>query len=212
MDGKAAFATIVNRFIQKSLLKKKRTAKVTLSHVMVITKKRYYENFLHFEVREMKKLIISSSFWTTCSARVSRRHQGRGLCTVAEEKLDLKETVFLPKTDFSARVKSAERSRLDAELSSDSNFSSLYEWQRNASERTKLPEFVLLDGPPYANGSLHVGHAVNKIMKDFVVKSKIAAGYRVRFQPGWDCHGLPIELAVRKSQKVRNLFTPTFYF
>jgi isoleucyl-tRNA synthetase len=117
----------------------------------------------------------------------------------AAECVNIKDTVFLPKTDFPARIKSTERSRLDAELAVNFRFSSLYGWQYS---RKDLPEFVLLDGPPYANGSLHVGHAINKIMKDFVVKSKIASGHRIRFQPGWDCHGLPIELAVRKSTNV----------
>ncbi|PIO60924.1 tRNA ligase class I, partial [Teladorsagia circumcincta] len=59
--------------------------------------------------------------------------------------------------------------------------------------------FELLDGPPYANGVVHTGHAINKILKDFIVKSRIALGYRVRFRPGWDCHGLPIELKINKS-------------
>src|SRR5690242_17846512 len=58
--------------------------------------------------------------------------------------------------------------------------------------------FVLHDGPPYANGAIHIGHAVNKILKDMVVKSKLLAGYRAPYVPGWDCHGLPIEIAVEK--------------
>ncbi|KHJ91526.1 putative isoleucine--tRNA ligase [Oesophagostomum dentatum] len=62
-----------------------------------------------------------------------------------------------------------------------------------------LFRFELLDGPPYANGVAHAGHAINKILKDFIVKSRIALGYRVRFRPGWDCHGLPIELKITKS-------------
>lgn len=135
--------------------------------------------------------------------RINRKqHLLRSLCTLSSKEINLKETVFLPKTDFPTRIKSTERSQLDAELAHVSKFSSLYEWQRNSSDRKSLPEFVLLDGPPYANGLLHVGHAVNKIMKDFVVKSQIASGHRVHFQPGWDCHGLPIELAVRRTHEV----------
>uniref|UniRef100_A0A1I7TTI7 isoleucine--tRNA ligase n=1 Tax=Caenorhabditis tropicalis TaxID=1561998 RepID=A0A1I7TTI7_9PELO len=61
--------------------------------------------------------------------------------------------------------------------------------------------FELLDGPPYANGEAHTGHAINKILKDFIVKSKIGLGYRVRFRPGWDCHGLPIELKIGKQKE-----------
>src|SRR3546814_13925502 len=58
--------------------------------------------------------------------------------------------------------------------------------------------FVLHDGPPYANGAIHLGHAVNKVLKDAVVKSRLLAGYDAPFVPGWDCHGLPIELVVEK--------------
>ncbi|MBL8245796.1 MAG: class I tRNA ligase family protein, partial [Rhodanobacteraceae bacterium] len=60
------------------------------------------------------------------------------------------------------------------------------------------PAFVLHDGPPYANGDIHIGHAVNKILKDVVVKSRLLAGFRAPYVPGWDCHGLPIEVAVEK--------------
>ncbi|MEP6633169.1 MAG: class I tRNA ligase family protein, partial [Luteimonas sp.] len=60
------------------------------------------------------------------------------------------------------------------------------------------PSFVLHDGPPYANGAIHIGHAVNKILKDVVVKSKLLAGFDAPYVPGWDCHGLPIELVVEK--------------
>ena len=60
------------------------------------------------------------------------------------------------------------------------------------------PTFVLHDGPPYANGAIHIGHAVNKILKDVVVKSKLMAGFDAPYVPGWDCHGLPIELVVEK--------------
>jgi isoleucyl-tRNA synthetase len=60
------------------------------------------------------------------------------------------------------------------------------------------PKFILHDGPPYANGDLHVGHAVNKILKDIIVKSRTLDGYDAPYVPGWDCHGLPIELNVEK--------------
>jgi len=60
------------------------------------------------------------------------------------------------------------------------------------------PQFILHDGPPYANGSIHIGHAVNKILKDIIVKSKLMAGFSAPYVPGWDCHGLPIEIQVEK--------------
>ncbi len=64
--------------------------------------------------------------------------------------------------------------------------------------RQGAPRFVLHDGPPYANGQIHIGHALNKILKDFVVKSRTMAGFDAPYVPGWDCHGLPIELNVER--------------
>lgn len=66
----------------------------------------------------------------------------------------------------------------------------------NAYENNKGTKFVLHDGPPYANGDLHIGHALNKILKDFINRYQIMKGSKVKFVPGWDCHGLPIELKV----------------
>ena len=61
------------------------------------------------------------------------------------------------------------------------------------------PPFVLTDGPPYANGAIHLGHAVNKVLKDIIVKSRTLDGYDAPYVPGWDCHGLPIEMQVEKT-------------
>ncbi|KIH59387.1 Anticodon-binding domain protein [Ancylostoma duodenale] len=108
-----------------------------------------------------------------------------------------KKTVFLPRTSFVNHVKSSERASLDQQLAINGGLTTLYEWQREQHDRKEV--FELLDGPPYANGVAHTGHAINKILKDFIVKSRIALGYRVRFRPGWDCHGLPIELKISKS-------------
>ncbi|XP_071496652.1 isoleucine--tRNA ligase, mitochondrial-like [Diadema antillarum] len=78
-------------------------------------------------------------------------------------------------------------------------FDDLYSWQRNES---KEDQFVLHDGPPYANGDPHVGHALNKILKDIINRYKLMQGYKVHYVPGWDCHGLPIELkALTESQE-----------
>ena len=65
--------------------------------------------------------------------------------------------------------------------------------------RHGAPLFVLHDGPPYANGAIHMGHAVNKVLKDMVVKARQLAGYDAHYVPGWDCHGLPIENAIEKA-------------
>ena len=86
----------------------------------------------------------------------------------------------------------------------------LYQKIREASRGR--PRFVLHDGPPYANGDIHLGHALNKILKDIVVRSKTLAGFDAPYVPGWDCHGLPIEHQIEKlhgkripSDKVREL-------
>lgn len=61
------------------------------------------------------------------------------------------------------------------------------------------PKFILHDGPPYANGDIHIGHAVNKILKDIIIRSKTLAGFDVPYVPGWDCHGMPIEIQIEKT-------------
>ncbi len=73
----------------------------------------------------------------------------------------------------------------------------LYEKIREAAKGR--PSFILTDGPPYANGAIHLGHAVNKILKDIIVKSRTLDGYDAPYVPGWDCHGLPIEMQVEKT-------------
>ncbi|XP_052785641.1 isoleucine--tRNA ligase, mitochondrial-like [Mya arenaria] len=98
-------------------------------------------------------------------------------------------TLNLPKTQFPISLKDA--STREKELQSLCRFGSLYEWQRH---HNRGPEFILHDGPPYANGKPHVGHALNKVLKDIVNRYHVMRGHRVHYVPGWDCHGLPIEL------------------
>src|SRR5512144_96481 len=71
-------------------------------------------------------------------------------------------------------------------------------YQRIRKAAAGRPKFILHDGPPYANGDIHLGHAVNKVLKDIIVKSKTLSGFDAPYVPGWDCHGLPIELQVEK--------------
>ncbi|MEC9481908.1 MAG: isoleucine--tRNA ligase [Halomonas sp.] len=101
---------------------------------------------------------------------------------------DYKHTLNLPETDFPMRgnLPKREPARIERWQEID-----LYQRLREAGRGRKT--FVLHDGPPYANGSIHIGHAVNKILKDIIVKSKGLAGYDAPYVPGWDCHGLPIE-------------------
>ncbi len=104
-----------------------------------------------------------------------------------------KETLNLPKTTFSMKAGLAQKEPVWIKKCEDEG---LY---HNLQEATKgRPQFILHDGPPYANGSIHIGHAVNKILKDIIVKSKLMSGYSAPYVPGWDCHGLPIEIQVEK--------------
>lgn len=104
-----------------------------------------------------------------------------------------KESVLLPETAFPMRGDLAKR---EPELLADWQRQGLY--QQILEARRGQASFVLHDGPPYANGNIHYGHILNKLLKDLVVKSKSMAGFRAPFVPGWDTHGLPIELAVER--------------
>ena len=106
---------------------------------------------------------------------------------------DYKHTLNLPETDFPMRGNLAQR---EPAMLKHWQQSKLYEKIREAS--AGRPKFILHDGPPYANGDIHIGHAVNKILKDIIVKSKTLNGFDAPYIPGWDCHGLPIELNVEK--------------
>ncbi len=107
---------------------------------------------------------------------------------------DYKSTINLPKTDFAMKANLAAR---EPGILADWYANNRYqEIQKRTAAREHA--FVLHDGPPYANGVIHIGHAVNKVLKDIVVKSKLMSGFRSPYVPGWDCHGLPIEIAVEK--------------
>jgi isoleucyl-tRNA synthetase len=108
--------------------------------------------------------------------------------------MDYKETLNLPKTDFPMRANLPQNEPKQVE-----------KWQRDQTYSNMLeanqgrPRFVLHDGPPYANGNIHIGHALNKILKDVIVKHKAMTGHTAPYVPGWDCHGLPIELQVERN-------------
>ena len=117
-------------------------------------------------------------------------------------KFSYKDTLNLLKTEFSMRANSVKR---EPEIQ---KFWAENKIDMNLGLTNKGKNFTLHDGPPYANGPLHMGHALNKVLKDFINKYKILKGYRVNFVPGWDCHGLPIELKVLqklKNEERRNL-------
>jgi isoleucyl-tRNA synthetase len=112
------------------------------------------------------------------------------------EPLELKKTVNLPKTDFSqkANLGQSEPARLKKWTESK-----LYETIQES--RKGKDKFILHDGPPYANADIHIGTALNKILKDFVVKSRTMMGFQSPYVPGYDCHGLPIENYVERKLK-----------
>ncbi|XP_068397903.1 isoleucine--tRNA ligase, mitochondrial isoform X1 [Eschrichtius robustus] len=104
-----------------------------------------------------------------------------------------RDTVLLPQTSFPMKLLGRQQPDTELEVQQKCEFLELYSWQR---ERKVKTEFCLHDGPPYANGDPHVGHALNKILKDIANRYHMMRGSKIHFVPGWDCHGLPIEIKV----------------
>ncbi|MFM2313158.1 MAG: hypothetical protein RLZZ04_2434 [Cyanobacteriota bacterium] len=111
------------------------------------------------------------------------------------EAKSYKESVNLPQTEFNMRANAVER---EPELQQFWAENQIYE---QLSQNNIKDSFILHDGPPYANGSLHMGHALNKVLKDIINKYKLLQGHKINYVPGWDCHGLPIELKVLQKMK-----------
>ena len=108
---------------------------------------------------------------------------------------EYKDTLNLPETDFPMRGNLAKR---EPEFLKRWEQMDIYARLREQAKQQGRPVFTLHDGPPYANGDIHIGHAVNKVLKDIIVKAKTMSGFDAPYVPGWDCHGLPIELQVEK--------------
>ena len=110
--------------------------------------------------------------------------------------INYKDTLNLPKTEFPMKGNLPTKEPLMQKKWEDENlYKNLLDLNKNSKK------FILHDGPPYANGDIHIGHAVNKILKDIILRSKVFSGFYTPFVPGWDCHGLPIELEVEKKLK-----------
>eukprot|EP01134_Creolimax_fragrantissima_P000051 CFRG0051T1 len=124
-------------------------------------------------------------------------HSNRVNSTKTSDNNKYSDTVLLPRTNFPQRADAVNR---EAQIQ-DRCVTGLYEWQQRYNTGD---EFVLHDGPPYANGPLHLGHALNKISKDIVNRYKVMTNHRVTYIPGWDCHGLPIELKAMEAKKKSN--------
>ncbi|WP_200760885.1 isoleucine--tRNA ligase [Effusibacillus dendaii] len=121
--------------------------------------------------------------------------------------MDYSKTLNLPVTDFPMRGNLPQR---EPEIQKQWEQMDLY--KKVQASRQGKPKFILHDGPPYANGDIHLGHAVNKILKDMIVKSKTMEGYDAPYVPGWDTHGLPIEQAIIKNKKINRHEIPVTEF
>src|SRR5690554_318327 len=120
------------------------------------------------------------------------------------DKPSYKETLNLPKTDFpmAAKLVENEPKRL-------AKWREMGLYERVLEQRKDAPLWVLHDGPPFANGDIHIGHVINKTLKDVLLRWKTMAGYRTPYVPGWDCHGLPIEHKIQQElgPKLREMST-----
>ena len=121
--------------------------------------------------------------------------KGKGKGKKKEDDSPYRSSVSLPITEFSQRAMATKR---EPELQQFWEEQKVYE---RLAKDNPGDVFVLHDGPPYANGDLHIGHALNKILKDIINRYQLLQGRKVRYVPGWDCHGLPIELKVLQSMK-----------
>ena len=108
--------------------------------------------------------------------------------------MEFKDTLLMPKTEFSMRGNLPENEKLMRD-----RWEELDLYNKILEKNKNNTPFVLHDGPPYANGNIHIGHAMNKILKDFVNRYKMMEGFYVTYIPGWDTHGLPIESAITNS-------------
>ncbi len=114
----------------------------------------------------------------------------------AQPKKSWSDTLLLPRTSFPMKQNDPVAATKSYESSTTTDLYA-HQWEDNQG-----PVFILHDGPPYANGELHMGHAMNKILKDFINRYKVMRGFKVHYVPGWDCHGLPIEHKVLKEMGV----------
>ncbi|XP_018014928.2 isoleucine--tRNA ligase, mitochondrial-like, partial [Hyalella azteca] len=130
-------------------------------------------------------------------------HRNKKSCTQTTRKDNVpkstkyQQTLFLP-SKVSTKLPLKVEDILEHVLQIQKEFEWNKQYERQYMQAERRAEFVLHDGPPYANGSLHIGHALNKILKDITVRQKMIEGFKVHYKPGWDCHGLPIELQAMK--------------
>lgn len=119
---------------------------------------------------------------------------------MSAETVDYKDTIRLPQTDFPMRAGLPKREPEILE-----RWAEIGLWEKLRADSIGRRKFILHDGPPYANGHLHIGHALNKILKDIIMRSKQMTGYDAPYVPGWDCHGLPIEWKIEEQYRAKGL-------
>src|SRR5512139_3449173 len=117
---------------------------------------------------------------------------------MSKPERDYSETLFLPQTEFPMRAGLPQR---EPEILARWEKSDLYKQLRAVAKGRE--KFILHDGPPYANGNIHIGHALNKILKDVVTRSQQMLGFDSNYVPGWDCHGLPIEWKIEEEYRAK---------
>jgi isoleucyl-tRNA synthetase len=125
--------------------------------------------------------------------------------TDTAEKIDYSKTLYLPQTDFPMRAGLPEKEPLLVKRWQDMDL-----YRRLREDAAGRPLYVLHDGPPYANGNIHIGHALNKILKDIITRSFQMRGYDSNYVPGWDCHGLPIEWKIEEQYRAKGREKPSF--
>ena len=113
--------------------------------------------------------------------------------TDTAEKIDYSSTLYLPQTDFPMRAGLPQK-----EPETVARWQKMELYKKLRASAAGREKFVLHDGPPYANGNIHIGHALNKILKDVITRSFQMRGYDSNYVPGWDCHGLPIEWKIEE--------------
>lgn len=146
-------------------------------------------------------VVVPSTTTTTTTTSLSAKGKGRSGSnndTTKNSKNPFAATIILPETGFSQRANAVQR---EPELQQFWKDMDLYQTLSTQAHDAGAQRWVLHDGPPYANGSLHCGHALNKILKDFINRKQVLNGRQVHYVPGWDCHGLPIELKVLQNMK-----------
>ena len=120
--------------------------------------------------------------------------------TEATEKIDYSKTLYLPQTEFPMRAGLPDKEPLLVK-----RWQEMKLYNRLRESAAGRPLYVLHDGPPYANGNIHIGHALNKILKDVITRSFQMRGFDSNYVPGWDCHGLPIEWKIEEQYRAKGL-------